>query len=661
MSSAIKRKTFFIALALALCPLHPRVARAGSVVPPIPKLDNEDKPIDVLRDSKLAEKASKEAKALADALKLIDSGKHSKARSLLAPVKSSSRYGDIALFLESQAWKEEAKEALKKGNAKRAVEVAPRAAQPLIAIEASHPYSPVRKRIPDLLAEIEITHGSALVVTKKRSTAVDVFERAFQRFFSGGNAWLQIEPVSLERYAQACLTTRGPLCLTWIKKLLNSYWKGSEEFKAIARVFPEIASSAKGTPRTYGRLTQSYKSQDLDQIAFDKALITYLEGKQKEAVAGLQQFLDEFPRSALRFRARYLLASLLGAMKDPEKAQKVYATLLQESPLSYYGLLAAIATQRDVDAFIDGTLPAGSVRDPGLQPQEILKMERAEQFLAAGANGLAALELKDFRARDTLSGPFLMYLATLNNEAGNHSVAFGLIQELINRSDQAVVSSYGLRLIFPTAYLDLIQKHAEKQKLDPVLVMSLIKQESAFESAAVSSSGASGLMQLMPFTAVDMETTIKRSDLIQADANIRVGTKYLRKLMDRYDGNIALALASYNAGPNAVARWVKEGKAKNGLLDFVESIPYKETRDYVSSIIRNHFWYSRRINGTANKTLAYFWNQYGPAEPVTPVPPQGTTQDTASGKPAVTTEEVTTSTEEEVTNPSSAQPPAATP
>jgi hypothetical protein len=140
----------------------------------------------------------------------------------------------------------------------------------------------------------------------------------------------------------------------------------------------------------------------------------------------------------------------------------------------------------------------------------------------------------------------------------------------------------------------------------------LIKQESAFDVKANSGSGASGLMQLMNFTAMETLPGIKREQLIEADTNVHAGTKYLSKLLDHFKGNIVLALAGYNAGPGAVDRWVREGiQEKRSMMDFIEAIPFKETREYVGSIIRNYYWYSKLVSHAQRPvTLAYFWKPY---------------------------------------------------
>ena len=143
-------------------------------------------------------------------------------------------------------------------------------------------------------------------------------------------------------------------------------------------------------------------------------------------------------------------------------------------------------------------------------------------------------------------------------------------------------------------------------------MLSLIKQESAFNPGAGSNVGAVGLMQLMPQTAIEVNADITRADLLGAEVNIQTGARYLKRMLTKFNGNVVLALAAYNAGPAAADRWQKDSPQGRGMLEFIEGIPYRETREYVGSIIRNYYWYSKRLNGDIPKDIAYFWNIYGP-------------------------------------------------
>lgn len=118
---------------------------------------------------------------------------------------------------------------------------------------------------------------------------------------------------------------------------------------------------------------------------------------------------------------------------------------------------------------------------------------------------------------------------------------------------------------------DLIDKYAEKNGLDADFVKAVIKQESGFNPEATSHCGAMGLMQLMPSTAKGLGVT----NAYDAEQNIEGGTKYLKGLMDRFDNNKSLALAAYNAGPNAVKKY-------GGIP------PYMETQNYVKSVLGNY-------------------------------------------------------------------------
>jgi hypothetical protein len=124
-------------------------------------------------------------------------------------------------------------------------------------------------------------------------------------------------------------------------------------------------------------------------------------------------------------------------------------------------------------------------------------------------------------------------------------------------------------LNIPASYLDIINSACDRHGIDPSLVHAIVKVESDFNPYALSRKGAMGLMQLMPQTAVDMN--IKNS--FNPAENIDGGVKYLRYLIDRYEGNLSLALAAYNSGETAVKRW--------GTVP-----PFKETQNYVKRILK---------------------------------------------------------------------------
>lgn len=153
------------------------------------------------------------------------------------------------------------------------------------------------------------------------------------------------------------------------------------------------------------------------------------------------------------------------------------------------------------------------------------------------------------------------------------------------------------QLAYPLLHARQIAREGPSKQVDPLLVQALIREESRYNAAAVSSSNALGLMQLLPGTAygVAKRLGIKLSgvqDVHDPKVNITLGTDYLGYVHRRFNGNSLFAVASYNGGPNAVARWAKTLPADTDV--FVENIPYKETRDYVRKVFGS-YWNYRAI------------------------------------------------------------------
>ncbi|HQU27893.1 MAG TPA: lytic transglycosylase domain-containing protein, partial [Nitrospirales bacterium] len=155
---------------------------------------------------------------------------------------------------------------------------------------------------------------------------------------------------------------------------------------------------------------------------------------------------------------------------------------------------------------------------------------------------------------------------------------------------------------FPIGYQGLIQELAPSD-VDPYLVAGLIREESLYNPRARSGVGAMGLMQLMPATARRMAHQVGMSSweedseaLFHPERNIRLGATYLGQLLDDFHGNLVYAIASYNAGPSAVKRWM--GKyGQRSLDEFVELIGYRETRGYVKRVLGS-YWIYRAIFST---------------------------------------------------------------
>jgi hypothetical protein len=149
-------------------------------------------------------------------------------------------------------------------------------------------------------------------------------------------------------------------------------------------------------------------------------------------------------------------------------------------------------------------------------------------------------------------------------------------------------------IFFPRQYSELITAYSKEQLVDPYLVQALIREESFFRADSLSPAKAYGLMQLLHSTAREIakgsDLKVKAKDLYDPEINIRLGLNHLKMLLDKYDGRLYLALAAYNAGVARVDQWLADYPDANE-EEFIEMIPFSETRNYVKNILRNYFFY----------------------------------------------------------------------
>ncbi|MEY4719322.1 MAG: hypothetical protein RL563_1940, partial [Pseudomonadota bacterium] len=163
-----------------------------------------------------------------------------------------------------------------------------------------------------------------------------------------------------------------------------------------------------------------------------------------------------------------------------------------------------------------------------------------------------------------------------------------------------------LSLRYPLHHLDAVEKQGQQRHIEPAVLLGLIRQESGFDMTAESVVGAKGLMQLMPATA--QETASQEhifwsspDRLFEPLLNIQLGSAYFGKLLKRFEGHYLPAIASYNAGPNRVKQWLMfENDVVPGDI-WLETIPYKETRNYVSAVMTNSLIYQYRLLDDGSK------------------------------------------------------------
>jgi soluble lytic murein transglycosylase len=171
-------------------------------------------------------------------------------------------------------------------------------------------------------------------------------------------------------------------------------------------------------------------------------------------------------------------------------------------------------------------------------------------------------------------------------------------------------------LAYPQGYWDTVLSYSRKYGQDPYFIAAIIREESQFHPAALSRAGARGVMQVMPATGEWIAQTLRmpgfdRAKLFEHDTAINLGTWYVSQLMKRFKGDPLFVAAAYNAGPEAVSGWLGKSGGSIERDEFVEAIPYSETRGYVKKVLRNYAEYKRIYGKTVPPFPRFFENAGG--------------------------------------------------
>lgn len=344
-------------------------------------------------------------------------------------------------------------------------------------------------------------------------------------------------------------------------------------------------------------------------------LIAWNQYRKKDYPAAAQEMekhLSLFPLSPYRRCASYWLGRTWQNLDRQQQAYAVYRRLTAEQTFDYYGLLARKAIESMPEAMKE--MPAGGAFHPDASPSPSRDPNPARdpsaiaaspfpagwnrflQLEEAGVFHLALQELEDLQRQGQQENGWYLAKAHIHDLLGQRWDAVRTIVRVLPGYSSLSLDALPRDLweiLYPLEYWEAIQESSQKTRLEPYLVAALIRQESLFQAEARSGANALGLMQILPPTGKELARklgkpfSIKR--LYQPKYNIELGTHYFAELLRRVNGRWDLALAAYNAGPGRVSLWLK--KYPNDWDEFVESIPFSETRSYVKNVIthREHY------------------------------------------------------------------------
>ena len=362
----------------------------------------------------------------------------------------------------------------------------------------------------------------------------------------------------------------------------------------------------------YRELQERFPSGSKASYAHWKyAWLTYRQGRNEEAKKAFTRQVELYPASAEVPNAMYWRARLAEDDHDLPLARAYYQKLSERYRNYYYGVLARkrlalmpSATPTSVAALQQISSPKGYEGEAlrTTPPDDDLHYSRAKLLENAGALDLAVRELQN----GTTDGPSweMLEVARMYSSAGEYFRALQALKHCVSGYFAMEINQLPAEYwhgLFPRPYWDSLRRWSEENGLDPYLVSSLIRQESEFNPSAVSRANALGLMQLLPRTGKGEAKEIglkgyNADSLFDPNINIQLGTRYFRKMVDHFNGQVEYALAAYNAGDSRVEEW-RNGGSYRDIDEFVESIPFTETREYVQAIVRNAEVY-KRVYGT---------------------------------------------------------------
>lgn len=333
------------------------------------------------------------------------------------------------------------------------------------------------------------------------------------------------------------------------------------------------------------------------QHFWDKAWAAYSRGDLQSARKLLRFIADTYTHPNVKRQSEYWYARTVERLGQKEEARAIYQKL---ATAPYRDLYAVYSVQRGAKREETKTNPFDKKDE---WPEIAEKQMPAELRLAYELTALSDMRNAFTETRRNMKRTNRKFaealLADYYYAAGNKLLMYTALRRAwpqLATPEQDQVPLYFLRMYYPMQYEEPIEKYAKRQNLDPNLVRGLILQESYYNPKAKSRVGATGLMQLMPATANDHGRKLRifsaSNRLENPDVNIQLGTFHLRMLLNMFQGNQYMAVASYNAGQGNVLKW-KRGAPRKPLDEFLESIPFSETRNYVKRVTMLQGSYAR--------------------------------------------------------------------
>ena len=409
-------------------------------------------------------------------------------------------------------------------------------------------------------SEILKNLGHSLFRQKKYREAAEVFGRINDLYYRARSLYRAGDPKGFDT-ALATLISRNDKRAGYLLTTVAADKRREKNFEGALTIYNDVL--------------RNYPS-DAEDALWGIGWTQYISGDYAKSAITFSQLYEKYGE------LKYLYWQAKSLEADGKNAAELYNKLLLADN-SFYAVMSYAMNKKPLtkQASLKPQLP-------DISPEKPKSSERIEAMISLDMVKEAVLELS-IAARKIDAPSELFYIISKFQELGEFRRSIGLATR-IPYSEKMHTFWY------PLAYWDNVEPIAKKYNIDPLVALSVIREESRFDANARSGAGAYGLMQLMPQTAYRLDRSLKLginrpSQLTVARNNIHLGSFYLKSLFDEFH-SLPHVLAAYNAGELAVRTWQERGNYRS-VDEFIEDIPYAETRNYVKKVLTSYFHYKK--------------------------------------------------------------------
>jgi peptidoglycan lytic transglycosylase len=388
--------------------------------------------------------------------------------------------------------------------------------------------------------------------------------------------------------------------LTEAQRQLKGLHSLDEIYFVLGRMAEEKGDLQKAADYYEASLKEPLSSSSIrERVLWLHPWVLYKMKKYGEAASKLQEYAKKARDNSDKNRSLFWAARALKNNNKPDEAKTILEQLTKEDQIGYYGVMAIRELGQTYNPMKsnekDFSYSLASLKE--LTPTAALQ---AEWLMAVGENTFSEKIIdqlaQELRQKGRADEDTWLVVLTSYARANLYLPLFAAYNTLPGEVKEKMIQKHP-ELLFPRNYKDLILQAAGNEKIAPEFVFSIIRQESAFNPRARSPVDAFGLMQLLPSLGKELSKGTKVSysepdDLFDPEVNVPLGAKELKNLLSKYDQQYILAVSAYNASGSAIRGWLKT-RFREDSLEFIEEIPYDETRAYIKLVMRNFVFYKR--------------------------------------------------------------------